>query len=420
MTSPTVHHSAVDATRWPDVVTPPRVSRTRAAAGELLVHRALARLPLDVRLAGGRRLGTGGPVVEIRDPDAFHRRIAAAGLIGFGESYLAGEWDAPDLVGALTVLAHNAAQLVPTSLQGLRGLWAPRRPTAQLNTPEGARSNISSHYDLSNELFGLFLDETMTYSSAVFPELPGSWPGLATAQHRKIDRLLDLADVGPGTRLLEIGTGWGELALRAAARGAHVTSLTLSKEQRALALARVRAAGHDDRVSVELCDYREAGGVYDAVVSVEMVEAVGEEFWPDYFRVLDERLVPGGRAAIQAITMAHDRMRAARRTFTWIQKYIFPGGLVPSVEAMEHIAHTRTRLRLTRQDAYGPHYAETLRLWRERFIEHAGQVDVLGFDETFRRMWTFYLSYCEAGFRSGYLDVRQLLFTKAPGGSEVR
>ncbi|MFD8735294.1 class I SAM-dependent methyltransferase [Streptomyces sp. NPDC059618] len=401
-----------DPPRMPDVVTPPPSSWARTAVTRSLVRRALERLPLQARFADGTRAGLGGPVMEIHDPDAFHRRIGTHGLVGFGESYMAGEWDAPDLVAVLSVLAGNAARLIPAPLQKLRGLWAMRRPDVQRNTPTGARDNISRHYDLSNDLFALFLDDTLSYSSALFRGFPASWALLAEAQHRKIDRLLDLVGAGPGTRLLEIGTGWGELAIRAAARGAHVTSLTLSREQRILARERVRAAGLEDRVSIELCDYREAVGTYDAVVSVEMIEAVGEEFWPVYFATLDARLAPGGRVALQAITMPHDRMLASRDTFTWIQKYVFPGGLLPSVEAVDEVTRAHTTLRTVRRDGFGAHYAETLRLWRERFTERAAEVAALGFDETFRRMWTFYLAYSEAGFRSGYLDVQQYLFEK--------
>ncbi|MGW1724133.1 class I SAM-dependent methyltransferase [Streptomyces sp. NPDC002306] len=404
--------AGVDPARWPDVAAPPDASWPRTAVAAAVVRRALDRLPLRVRYGDGTEAGRGGPLLEIHDPRAFHGRIGARGLIGFGESYLAGEWDAPDLVGALTVLAAHAAGLVPAPLQRLRGLWALRQPGSRRNTPDGARGNISHHYDLSNDLFALFLDDTLSYSSAVFRGFPARWEGLAAAQHRKIDRLLDLAEVGRGTRLLEIGTGWGELAIRAAARGAHVTSLTLSAEQRDLALDRVRDAGLADRVAVELCDYREARGTYDAIVSVEMIEAVGEEFWPVYFRTLDERLAPGGRAVLQAITMPHDRMLASRNTYTWIQKYVFPGGLLPSVEAVEQTVRDHTRLTVTRRDAFGAHYAETLRLWRQRFAAHTDEIDALGFDATFRRMWTFYLAYSEAGFRSGYLDVQQYLCTK--------
>ncbi|MEU0671926.1 cyclopropane-fatty-acyl-phospholipid synthase family protein [Streptomyces sp. NPDC006172] len=403
---------AVDRTRWPDVAVPPDVSWARTAVTAAVVRGALRDLPLHVRFPDGSSIGAGGPVLDVRDPEAFHARIGSQGLVGFGESYMAGEWDAPDLVAALTVLAGNAARLIPRPLQRLRGMWAPRRPDSERNTPGGARDNISRHYDLSNDLFALFLDDTLTYSAALFGTFPATWEVLPAAQHRKIDRLLDLADVREGTRLLEIGTGWGELAIRAAARGAHVTSLTLSREQRDLALERVAAAGLTDLVRVELRDYREARGAYDAVVSVEMVEAVGAEFWPVYFRALDDLLVPGGKVALQAITMPHDRMLASRDTFTWIHKYVFPGGLLPSVEAVAETVRGHTALRVARRDAFGEHYAETLRLWRERFAERADEVSALGFDATFRRMWTFYLAYSEAGFRSGYLDVQQYLLTK--------
>ncbi|MFJ9573965.1 class I SAM-dependent methyltransferase [Streptomyces bacillaris] len=403
---------AVDPARWPDVAAPPRASRLRTALAERIVRRALARLPLRARLAGAEDIGLGGPLMEIREPEAFFRRIGASGLIGFGESYMAGEWDAADLVAVLTVLAGNAADLVPAPLQRLRPLWALRKPAAQLNTPEGSRENISRHYDLSNDLFALFLDGTLSYSSAVFRSLPATQDLLPAAQHRKIDLLLDAAGVGEGTRLLEIGTGWGELALRAAARGARVVSVTLSAEQRELARTRIREAGYEDRVEVRLCDYRQVTGAYDAVVSVEMIEAVGEEFWPVYFTALDRLLAPGGRVALQAITMPDDRLRASRSTYTWIHKYIFPGGLLPSTEAIERVTTGHTRLRTVRRSGYGAHYAETLRLWRERFTERSAQVDALGFDAVFRRMWTFYLAYSEAGFRSGYLDVQQLLLTR--------
>jgi cyclopropane-fatty-acyl-phospholipid synthase len=404
---------AVDARRWPDVAHPPAASWARTAIAERVVRLALGRLPLRVRLGtASGTLGLGGPLMEVREPRAFFRRIGATGLIGFGESYMAGEWETPDLVGVLTVLAENAATLVPAPLQKLRSVWAPKQPAAQRNTPEGSRDNISHHYDLSNDMFALFLDETMTYSSALFRGFPADRTLLPAAQRRKIDRLLDQAGVGSGTKLLEIGTGWGELAIRAAARGADVTSVTLSREQRELALSRIKDAGFEDSVRVELLDYRRVQGTFDAVVSVEMIEAVGAEFWPEYFRTLDRLLAPGGRVALQAITMAHDRMLATRDTFTWIQKYIFPGGLIPSAEAVEQITTEHTALRVAASDGFGPHYAQTLGLWRERFQEQAAEVGALGFDEVFRRMWTFYFAYSEAGFRSGYLDVRQMLLTK--------
>ncbi|MEV6650574.1 cyclopropane-fatty-acyl-phospholipid synthase family protein [Streptomyces sp. NPDC051219] len=404
--------SAVDPRRWPDVASLPSTSRTRTAIAELLVRRALGGLPLRVRLAGRETLGLGGPLMEVYDPHAFFRRIGAGGLIGFGESYMAGEWDARDPVGVLTALAGSAASLVPAPLQRLRTLWEMKKPAAQRNIPEGARGNFSHHCDLSNDLCSLFLDETLSYSSALFRGFPADRSLLPAAQHRNIDRLLDLAQVGPGTQLLEMGTGRGELAIRAAGRGARVLTVTLSRQQQELAQERIRAAGLENRVTVLLRDYRRVLGQYDAIVSVETMEAVGEEFWPDYFMTLDRLLAPGGRIALQGITTPHDRMLASRTTFTWIHKYICPGGMLPSVEAIEQVTAERTGLRVLRRDAFGAHYAETLRLWRERFTERAADVGALGFDETFRRMWTFYLAYSEAGFRCGRLDVQQLLLAK--------
>ncbi|GGN45416.1 cyclopropane-fatty-acyl-phospholipid synthase [Streptomyces kronopolitis] len=401
-----------DAAAWPDVARGPHASALRTAATRSIVQRALGALPLRVLYGDAPVTGVEGPLLRVHDPAAFFGRIGADGLIGFGESYMAGEWDADDLVGVLTVLASRLTSLVPRPLQWLRGVWARRRPGAQRNTLDGARQNIHRHYDLSNDLFSLFLDRSMTYSSAVFRKRPAEWDALPDAQHRKIDRLLDLAGVGEGTRLLEIGTGWGELALRAAARGARVVSVTLSQEQRDLAVERIARAGHADRVSVELCDYRQVTGVYDAVVSVEMIEAVGAEYWPVYFEALARLVAPGGRIALQAITMPDARMRATRSTYTWIHKYIFPGGIVPSVEAVERCA-AAAGLRVRENDGYGGHYAETLRLWRERFTARSAEVAALGFDPVFRRMWEFYLAYSEAGFRAGYLDVRQLLLTPA-------
>lgn len=403
---------AVDPVRWPDVAALPRASRARTALATALVRRALRQLPLRTRFPDGETLGLGGPLLQLRHPERLFRRVGHNGLIGFGESFMAGEWEAPDLVGVLEVLARNVETLVPSRLQKLRALWAPHRPGARRNTPEGSRANIHHHYDLSNDLFALFLDETLTYSAALFRGFPASRAELPEAQRRKTDRLLDLAGVGPGTRLLEIGTGWGDLALRAAERGADVVTVTLSREQLEVASRRVREAGLQDRVTLLLRDYRQVRGAYDAVVSVEMIEAVGAEFWSVYFKALDRLLVPGGKAALQAITMRDARMLATRDTHTWIHKYIFPGGMIPSPEAMARVTDEETTLRLDRKDGFGPHYAETLRLWRERFTERADDVAALGFDHTFQRMWTFYLAYSEAGFRSGYLDVQQLLFHK--------
>ncbi|MET7621071.1 cyclopropane-fatty-acyl-phospholipid synthase family protein [Streptomyces sp. NPDC005408] len=396
--------ASVDAHRWPDVARLPKYSRLRTAVAERLVRHALGRLPLRARIGGGDPIGKGGPLMDVYEPDAVFQRIGADGLVGFGESYLAGEWEARDLVGVLTVLAEHAATFVPRPFQRLGGAPAPRQPAGH----QGPRRP-----HLSSELLALFLDETMTYSSALFRGFPAEQHLLAAAQHRKIDRLLDLAQVGGGTQLLELGTGSGELAIRAAQRGARVLTVALSREQQELARVRIRDAGLQDRVTVLLRDYRRVLGRFDAIVSVEMIEAVGEEFWVDYFMTLDRLLAPGGRVALQAITMPHDRLPDSCGTRTWVQKYIVPGGPLPSTEAIEQIVTRRTGLTLAERDGFGPHYAETLRLWRQRFDQHAAHVDALGFDDTFRRMWTFYLAHSEARFRSGTLDVEQLLLTKA-------
>jgi cyclopropane-fatty-acyl-phospholipid synthase len=404
---PVAAPTKIDPDRWPDVAAA-RGSAVRAEIARLLFRAAVSRLPIQVRLADGRRLGAGSasdPVMTLHDPSAFFTRVGAGGLIGFGESYLAGEWDCSDLTGLLTVFAAHVRDLVPSPLQRLRKMAVRRHPSADEQDREGAKRNIHRHYDLSNEFFALFLDETMTYSSALFDEAADG--DLPAAQRRKIDRLLDQAGVGPGTRLLEIGTGWGELAIRAAERGAQVRTVTISQRQQELAARRVAEHGLADQVSVELRDYRDVEGEFDAICSVEMIEAVGQRYWDTYFAQLDRLLAPGGRVGLQAITMPHDQMMASRNTYTWIHKYIFPGGLIPSVDAIEECL-SRTRLRITGRLDFGTDYARTLSQWQDTFLAQAPQVAALGFDGVFDRMWQFYLSYSEAGFRAGYLDVSQL------------
>lgn len=410
---------AADPARWPGVVEVPR-SPARTAIARAVFARAVAGLPVRVRLPDGGTAGSGGPgtpeMILYRPGDLF-ARLGAGGLIGFGESYMAGDWDCADLTGLLSVFASQVATLVPPSLQRFRRLAVRRQPSSEDPSVDGASRNIPRHYDLSNELFAVFLDETMTYSAALFETdatgAPAAHDGLlAAAQRRKIDRLLDLARVGPSSRVLEIGTGWGELAIRAAARGARVRTVTLSRQQRALAARRVAAAGLADRVSVELRDYRQLNGQYDAILSVEMIEAVGERYWPAYFESLDRLLAPGGRAGLQTITMQHQRMMATRHTYTWILKYVFPGGLIPSVTSIENSVARFTGLRVAGRHDFGAHYAQTLRLWRERFSRRLADVTELGFDEVFCRMWLLYLCYSEAGFRSSYLDVSQFLLVR--------
>jgi cyclopropane-fatty-acyl-phospholipid synthase len=416
-----------DAQRWPDVAHPPR-SAVRSRLAELVTRRLIGQLPLRVQVPGGRGFGGGGPdapVLRLRRPAEFYRRVGVRGLIGFGESYQAGDWDAEHLAEVLAAFAGRIETIVPPVFQKLRHVHGRRRPAAETNTVDGSRSNIPRHYDLSNELFELFLDNTMSYSSALFDldeqESPVACTGLlALAQRRKIDRLLDLAGVCSGSRVLEIGTGWGELAIRAAARGADVHSVTISQNQYNYAADRVARADLQDRVTLDLRDYRELApsdhdGRYDAILSVEMLEAVGRDFWPEYFARLDRLLAPGGRIGLQTITMPHPHMMASADTYTWIHKYIFPGGLIPSVTAIEQTLAQHTRLRIYSDLAFGEHYAHTLRLWRERFTAHAGQLAGLGFDQTFRRTWELYLAYCEAGFLAKRLDVHQLLLTRSGG-----
>jgi cyclopropane-fatty-acyl-phospholipid synthase len=392
------------------------VALTRGTVARLFLNRVAARLPIRIQAPDGRMSGGGGtssPVLAISDEDAFYRRLGS-GSAGLAEAYMAGDWDSDDLPGLFTVLASNVSTLVPAPLQALRRWYTPREPTAEDATIEGARRNIERHYDLSDDLFALFLDPTMTYSSALFA--PGDT--LASAQRRKIDTLLDRIGVGPGTPVLEIGSGWGELAIRTAARGAQVTALTISPTQAATARCRAAAAGVADRVDVQLRDYRHASGRYDVIVSVEMIEAVGERYWPTYFATIDRLLAPGGRAGLQAITMPHDRMLATRGGHTWIHKHIFPGGQIPSLQAITDNLQANTTLRVTADYPMGPHYARTLAEWRSRFLDASAAVTELGFCATFQRMWNLYLAYSEAGFRAGYLDVHQLVLERSVSAAQ--
>ena len=387
------------------------VALARAAAARAFLSRAVAQVPIRIQAPDGRLSGAGGPlspVLVIRDQDAFYRRLGS-GTAGLAEAYMAGAWDCDDLPSLFTVLASNVTALIPSPLQALRRWYIPRHPAAEDDTIEGARRNIQRHYDLSDDLFALFLDPSMTYSSALFA--PGD--SLADAQRRKIDALLDRTRVGQGTSVLEIGTGWGELAIRAASRGAQVTTLTNSPSQWRTACRRAAAAGVADRVDVQLRDYREATGRYDAVLSVEMIEAVGERYWPAYFTAIDRLLAPGGKAGLQAITMPHDRMLATRGGHTWIHQYIFPGGQIPSLQAITSTLREHTSLCVSADYPMGQHYARTLAEWRSRFLAAAGQVGQLGFGPTFQRMWNLYLAYSEGGFRAGYLDVHQLVLERS-------
>jgi cyclopropane-fatty-acyl-phospholipid synthase len=325
-----------------------------------------------------------------------------------------GQWSSPDLVALLQLASVNRRALALTS-----GWWrTPGRVVRTLahranrNTLSKARENITRHYDLSNDLYRLFLDETMTYSSAVFRSPEQS---LADAQRNKFRLMADAAGLRPGMRVLEIGSGWGGFAMYAAGeRECRVTTITLSQAQLELARERVAEAGLADRVSVELRDYREVRGDFDAVVSIEMLEAVGAEYFGDYFAAVDRALVPGGRAAVQVISLPDPDYERQRRGSNWIQKYIFPGGLLPSLGAMER-ACEGTSLLITEVRDIAPSYARTLRAWRERFLANLAEVRALGFDDRFIRMWEFYLASSEAGFSTGAFQDLQITLEKRRG-----
>jgi cyclopropane-fatty-acyl-phospholipid synthase len=329
--------------------------------------------------------------------------------MGLGESYAAGEWRADDLVGLFEVLVESAETWRSQSRLARLQRRLPHLPPVQ--GLRRARRNVAYHYDLGNELYRLFLDETMTYSCAIW-ERPGET--LEEAQRRKLRRVCDKLALEPADHLLEIGCGWGSLALTAAGEyGARVTGLTLSEQQYALARERVSAAGLGDRVEILLQDYRTLEGRFSKIASVEMLEAVGYRQFPVFFAACDRLLERGGRACVQTIAIPDQRFERYRRREDWIQRYIFPGSLIPSVEALQRAAARASDLLLLDLDEIGPDYAPTLKVWRERFLARLVDVRRLGYDERFVRIWEFYLAYCEAAFRTRSLRDVQLVLGRA-------
>ncbi|MDH3234404.1 MAG: cyclopropane-fatty-acyl-phospholipid synthase family protein [Alphaproteobacteria bacterium] len=345
-----------------------------------------------------------GPVADIR----IHRlravrRLLVGGHLGFAQSYIDGDWDSSDLAALIALAAHNETILGATIdgrfwLRALhRGLHLLRR-----NSKRGARRNIAAHYDLGNEFYGLWLDPTMTYSAALFD---GSNDTLEAAQRRKYARLAELADLRPEHEVLEIGCGWGGFCVWAACEiGCRVTAITISQRQYDYVRARISAAGLSELVEVRLQDYRDLRGRYDRIVSIEMLEAAGESYWPVFFAMLRERLIAGGRAALQVITIDDAVFPAYRERVDFIQRYIFPGGMLPSSSTIREAVGAAG---LTwRQDSdHGPDYARTLAAWHRRFEQAWPKVAALGFDERFHRLWRYYLAYCEAGFRSARINL---------------
>lgn len=348
--------------------------------------------------------------VHVHDP-RFYPKLLFGGSIGAAESYMAGHWQADDLVAVFRFFLQNRQALEGIDAGTARlervAHWIGQRLRA--NTRAGSRRNISAHYDLSNDFFRLFLDQRMMYSAAIFERGDET---LDEAQVAKLDRLCRKLDLGPDDHLLEIGTGWGGFAVHAVeTRGCRVTTTTISREQYDVAVETVRQRGLEDRIQVLLSDYRDLEGTYDKLVSIEMVEAVGHEYLDDYFRVCADRLAPGGRMALQSITIADRLYERYRRSVDFIQRYVFPGGALLSVAALSRAA-AKSDLQIVHLEDIGPHYATTLRHWHERFVEHADAVRALGFGERFVRLWELYMTYCEAGFLERAIGNVQVVLTK--------
>jgi len=362
----------------------------------------MRRGTLDLTLPDGRRLhlrgaeaGPSAALVLHRDRAA--RRMLTGGGVGFGEGYADGDWETDDIAALVRLVLANQPVAAGAGWLARPLGWLDRLVhLSRANTRRGSRRNIAAHYDLGNAFYRPWLDAGMTYSSALFTA-PGQT--LEEGQAAKYARVAALADLRPGHTVLEIGCGWGGMLETAADLGARPVGLTLSTEQKAWAEDRLGA-----RAEVRLQDYRDVGGTFDRIVSLEMIEAVGEAHWPTYFRVLADRLAPGGVAVLQAITIAEDRYAAYRRRADFIQRHIFPGGMLPTPSIIAAQA-AATGLRLTHQETFGPSYARTLALWAERFRAAWPEIAPLGFDTRFRRLWEMYLGYCEGGFAAGTIDV---------------
>lgn len=360
-------------------------------------------LPNGIELTVGH--GTPDAWLKFSQWGAF-RDVLSKGDIGFAEGYISGAWHTPDLTAVLSLLANNRSALD----QAIYGRWWGRlysrlRHLLNANTKQGARRNIASHYDLGNDFYACWLDPSMTYSSARFDGDLGLT--LEAAQTRKYQHMLELLDLPDSQSLLEVGCGWGGFAEHAARTALHkVRGITLSREQLDYARVRIRQAGLSDRCSFDLQDYREEERQYDGIVSIEMFEAVGEAYWPDYFATLKRSLKAGGRAVVQTILIDDALFERYRSGSDFIQQYVFPGGMLPSTRRFTEEAAS-AGLAVTRHEHFGPDYAETLQRWRKTFHAEADAVRSQGFDERFMRIWHFYLAYCEAGFRAGSIDVAQ-------------
>jgi cyclopropane-fatty-acyl-phospholipid synthase len=389
---------------------------TRLAGGglglaALVLRKVLAAMDrgrLIFILPDGTRVDCRGPksgpeaTIVIHKMSAL-RRLLFSGDVAFAEAFIRGEWSSPDLAAAIEVAAVNGDSFM-RAVEGFAPArfanWLAHRLRA--NSKQGSRRNIAAHYDLGNEFYRLWLDPSMFYSSGLYRS---DGETLEEVQQNKVDRILELLDAKNGESVLEIGCGWGGLAVAAAAGGAAaVTGLTLSKEQLAYARDAVKRGGLDSRVDLRLQDYRDVSGKFDRIVSIEMIEAVGRDYWPIYFATLRERLAEGGHIVLQAITIEDCRFEKYMTTPDFIQRYIFPGGSLPCPRALREEAQ-RAGLRLETMETFGDGYARTLVEWRRRFNDNWSRIEALGFDPSFRRLWDYYLCYCIGGFRAGAIDV---------------
>lgn len=403
MTRPSVHRTdTAGLDRW-----------TRTVFGLL---DGLAVGSLTVVLPDGREFrfeGTSpGPdaVLRLHVPGVA-KRFILGGHLAFAEAFMDGAVDSPDPVAVVELFERNKYAFNQGNPDGLLRILT-RRVLHWLNgnSRRGSRRNAAFHYDLGNDFYAQWLDPSMTYSSAVFDADQNDLEAAQTAKNRRMAEKLALR---PGQRLLEIGCGWGGFAIYAAQEfGVEAVGITLSREQHAYAVERAHRSGVSDRVRFEIRDYRDLTGEFDAIASIEMFEAVGEAYWSDYFAQIRDRLVAGGRAALQVITIGEDGFEDYRASPDFIQRYIFPGGMLPTRRHLRDLGEAHD-LRIESEETFGADYARTLAEWRARFLENWPAIEGLGFDERFRRMWTYYLAYCEGGFRGGHIDVRQIAFVRS-------
>jgi cyclopropane-fatty-acyl-phospholipid synthase len=378
-----------------------------------LLHMAHGRL--SIRMPDGRMV-----LIEGRSegPDAtlilhnwnLAHRALTGGTIGVAESYIDGDWESPDVTAFLELFLVNVevGDNLASGARGIARVVELIRHWLRSNSRSQARKNISAHYDLGNTFYSKWLDETMTYSSALYSDGAND---LASAQTAKYRALAEAAGLKAGDHVLEIGCGWGGFAEFAASEiGCRVTGLTISREQLAFARERIEKAGLSDKVDLRFQDYRDETGKYDGIVSIEMFEAVGEKYWPTYFAKVRQCLKPGGKAGLQIITIKPDAYEAYRANPDFIQRYVFPGGMLPTENHLKSLGEA-AELEMVGHRAFGPDYGRTLAEWRQRFWNAWDEIQPMGFDLRFRRLWEFYMYYCEAGFRSGHINVRQVVYS---------